>query len=143
MPPLPRESGLRSIAMGMAPTAGRCVAASITSAPAGVMGRPSPAGSCWHSAIAQNPRVITRKAALIIRDFMFLLPRSPKMAMFRIPWRSHNLHGIESKEKVFHEFYKRIVRSECRVATDLTENASTSRMNVALPSLDKPVTGHE
>jgi len=92
--------------MGIAPTAGRCVAASITSTPAGVMGRPSPAGSCWHRAIPQDPRAITRKPALMIREFIFLLSRSPKMNTFSILWRSHNLHAIESKEKLFRNFYK-------------------------------------
>jgi hypothetical protein len=43
----------------------------------------------------------------MIREFMFLLPRSPKMTMFRILWRSHNLHAIESNEKLFHELYNR------------------------------------
>src|SRR4030081_8260 len=40
LPPCPRESGLRSIAMGMAPTAGRCVVASISIVPAGVCAPP-------------------------------------------------------------------------------------------------------
>jgi hypothetical protein len=60
--------------MGMAPTAGECVAASITNAPAGVMGRPSPAGSCWHQALLQKAKQIRRKTPVAARDLIGLLP---------------------------------------------------------------------
>jgi len=42
----------------------------------------------------------------MMREFIFLLSRSPKMNTFSILWRSHNLHAIESKEKLFRKFYK-------------------------------------
>src|SRR5882762_6697949 len=84
LPPCPRESGLRSIVMGMAPTAGRCVVASITSVPAGVIGRPSPAGSSWQHAPPQKPKQIIRKPPVMARDFICLLPRSSKIILFFI-----------------------------------------------------------
>jgi len=46
--------------------------------PAGVMGRPSLAGSlagsCWHKAPAQKAKQIKRKTLLLARDFIGLLP---------------------------------------------------------------------
>ena len=58
--------------MGIAPTAGRCVAASIMSMPAGVMGRPCAAGSCWLRAFIAMDKEISRKMTGAT-DFVFIL----------------------------------------------------------------------
>jgi hypothetical protein len=62
--------------MGMAPTAGKRVAESRSNLPAGVMGRPSPAGSCWHHALPQKNRPIKRKPLAATCNFICLLPHS-------------------------------------------------------------------
>jgi len=81
------RSGLRSIAMGMAPTAGRCVVASITSVPAGVIGRPSPAGSSWHHAPPQNSNKSQEKHRLWLAIFICLLPDPRRLffTLFSVP----------------------------------------------------------
>src|SRR5437899_12952037 len=91
--------------MGMAPTAGKCVDASITSAPAGVMGRPSPAGSCWPHAAPQKTRQITRKPLLVGRDFIGMLLRFLKTILSTILWCRPKTTSPKSKGKLFHKLY--------------------------------------
>jgi hypothetical protein len=108
------------MAMGMAPTAGKCVAASITRVPAGVMGRPSPAGSCWDQAVPQKHKQIIRKPKVMAREFIGVLFRSRKLIPLSLQRRS-NLHSTEFRKKLFLGRYNtRMGDAPTRLATYLT-----------------------
>src|SRR5258708_11785009 len=111
--------------MGIAPTAGKCVEASIKSEPAGVMGRPSPAGSCWHHASAQKPRQIKRKPPITARDFIRALLRFLKAILSPVS-RYCAKHAHQSKSQLFRGLYNTMSRDATRrLATHLTAAAST------------------
>jgi hypothetical protein len=86
--------------MGMAPTAGRRVSASVTSVPAGVMGRPSLAGSCWPRALTQNIAQIKMNTTcvriLICSPFYFA-----EISSLASRFAASNLHALESIVKLF------------------------------------------
>ena len=129
--------------MGMAPTAGKCVAASTTSVPAGVMGRPSAAGSCWHLAPLEKAKLVTRKTTILNRDFIGLV--SPILEMIVITILGSIKIGMpESREELFRKFYSPPMADlPVPMATYLTRGASTPRMKQE-PSLisDKLPTSH-
>src|SRR5713226_7916786 len=86
--------------MGMAPTAGRCVALSNTKDPVGVMGRPSPAGSCWLRALSQKHNGRTRKTGMA-RDVMGPLSQSVRFIVPVMLKAAINLHASGRKENSF------------------------------------------
>src|SRR5438132_1523836 len=103
------------MAMGMAPTAGECVDASMTSVPAGVMGRPSPAGSCRHHAPAQKHRQIRRKPPVVARDFIGLFLQTEKRFLAKHFAAALDLQSPSLRENCFTNFTTHIYRIRCAV----------------------------
>src|SRR5207245_5937125 len=98
-----------------------------TNLPAGVMGRPSPAGSCWQKALKQRHKLIKRKPLAAARDFIGPPPRSLKIILSTSFNAALNLHAKDFKEKLFRNLYK--IAPVCwagSLATHLTPDASTS-----------------